>query len=108
MNVNGKEVCFKLCGKINAYNLLAIFATANLLLEGKEEEILTKMSDLESAAGRFQLFRNSKGSTAIVDYAHTPDALKNVLSTIREITENSVEIITVVGCGGDRMRGNAP
>ncbi len=102
MDVNGKEVCFKLCGKFNAYNLLAIFATANLLLEGKEEEILTKMSDLESAAGRFQLFRNSKGSTAIVDYAHTPDALKNVLSTIREITENSVEIITVVGCGGDR------
>lgn len=102
MEVNGKEVCFKLCGKFNAYNLLAIFATANLLLEGKEEEILIKMSNLESAAGRFQLFRNSKGSTAIVDYAHTPDALKNVLSTIQEITENNVEVITVVGCGGDR------
>jgi len=101
MEINRKEVFFKLCGKFNAYNLLAIYGTA-ILLGASEEEVLLTMSGLDSATGRFQIYRNTKGSTAIVDYAHTPDALKNVLSTIKEITENSVEVITVVGCGGDR------
>ncbi|MBP5709955.1 MAG: UDP-N-acetylmuramoyl-L-alanyl-D-glutamate--2,6-diaminopimelate ligase [Bacteroidales bacterium] len=101
MEINRKEVFFKLCGKFNAYNLLAIYGTA-ILLGASEDEVLQTMSGLDSATGRFQIYRNDKGCTAIIDYAHTPDALKNVLSTIKEITENSAEIITVVGCGGDR------
>lgn len=98
---NQKEVFFKLSGKFNAYNLLAIYGTA-LLLGIPEEELLTAMSGLEGATGRFQVIKNQKGTVGIVDYAHTPDALKNVLTTIKEITQNSVEVITVVGCGGDR------
>jgi UDP-N-acetylmuramoyl-L-alanyl-D-glutamate--2,6-diaminopimelate ligase len=98
---NNKEVYFKLCGKFNAYNLLAIYGTA-LLLGVQEEELLVKMSNMEGATGRFQVLKNDQGTIGIVDYAHTPDALKNVLSTIRDITQNSVEVITVVGCGGDR------
>jgi UDP-N-acetylmuramoyl-L-alanyl-D-glutamate--2,6-diaminopimelate ligase len=99
--MNGTEVFFKLCGKFNAYNLLAIYGTA-LLLGMKENEVLIAMSKLEGASGRFQVLRDSRNRTFIIDYAHTPDALKNVLSTIKEITQNSVEVITVVGCGGDR------
>lgn len=95
------EVFFKICGKFNAYNLLAIYATAILLGEEKEE-VLIKMSGLEEPNGRFQIVKGSNGRCAVVDYAHTPDALKNVLSTIKEITENSVKVITVVGCGGNR------
>lgn len=98
---NKQEVQFKLCGKFNAYNLLAIYATA-VLLGIDEKEVLVKMSNLAGAQGRFQVFRDSLKRTAIVDYAHTPDALKNVLSTVNDITENSVEVITIVGCGGDR------
>jgi len=98
---NGKEVFLKLCGKFNAYNLLTIYSVA-LLLGMKEEEVLLIMSQLEGASGRFQAIRDHRNRTFIVDYAHTPDALKNVLSTIREITQNSAEVITVVGCGGDR------
>jgi len=98
---NGKEVFLKLCGKFNAYNLLAIYGVA-MLLGMKEEEVLLTMSKLEGASGRFQILRDNRNRTFIVDYAHTPDALKNVLSTIKEIIQNSAEIITVVGCGGDR------
>ena len=98
---NGTEVFFKLCGKFNAYNLLSIYGTA-LLLGMKEEEVLLAMSRLEGASGRFQVLRDNRKRTFIVDYAHTPDALKNVLSTIKDITQNSVEVITVVGCGGNR------
>ena len=98
---NGTEVYLKLCGKFNAYNLLAIYGTA-LLLGMKEGEVLLAMSKLEGANGRFQTMRDDRNRTFIVDYAHTPDALSNVLSTIRDITQNSVEVITVVGCGGDR------
>lgn len=102
MNINEREVFFKLCGRFNAYNLLAIYVTASLLLTEEDEKILAVMSNLESASGRFQLIYNDKGSVAIIDYAHTPDALKNVLSTIQDINNNSSEVITVVGCGGDR------
>lgn len=102
MNINEREVFFKLCGRFNAYNLLAIYATVSLLLTEEDEKILAVMSNLESASGRFQLIYNDKGSVAIIDYAHTPDALKNVLSTIQDINNNSSEVITVVGCGGDR------
>ncbi|MCL2435983.1 MAG: UDP-N-acetylmuramoyl-L-alanyl-D-glutamate--2,6-diaminopimelate ligase [Lentimicrobiaceae bacterium] len=98
---NGTEVYFKLCGKFNAYNLLAIYGTA-LLLGMKEDEVLLAMSKLEGASGRFQTLRDHRNRTFIVDYAHTPDALKNVLSTIKDILENSADVITVVGCGGDR------
>ena len=98
---NGTEVFLKLCGKFNAYNLLAIYGTA-LLLGMKEEEVLLEMSRLEGASGRFQAFRDNRNRTFIVDYAHTPDALTNVLSTIKDIVQNSADIITVVGCGGDR------
>jgi len=98
---NGTEVFLKLCGKFNAYNLLAIYGTA-LLLGMKEDEVLLAMSKLEGASGRFQAHRDHRNRTFIVDYAHTPDALKNVLSTIKDITQNSAEVITVVGCGGDR------
>lgn len=101
MRINGKEVYFRLCGKFNAYNLLAIYGAATLL-GFADDEVLTQMSTLESAAGRFQLIHNKNGSTAIVDYAHTPDALQNVLSTIHEVTKGKTEIITIVGCGGDR------
>jgi UDP-N-acetylmuramoyl-L-alanyl-D-glutamate--2,6-diaminopimelate ligase len=98
---NGTEVYVKLCGKFNAYNLLAIYGTA-LLLGLKEDEVLLALSKLEGASGRFQVLRDHRNRTFIVDYAHTPDALKNVLSTIKDIIQNSAEVITVVGCGGDR------
>ena len=101
MRINNKEVYFKLCGKFNAYNLLAIYGAA-VLLGMDEYEVLTKMSMLESAAGRFQMLRVKDGGTAIVDYAHTPDALENVLKTIRDIVGKEAEVTTVVGCGGDR------
>ena len=107
MRINGREVFFKLCGRFNAYNLLAIYGTA-VLLGADEDEVLTQMSLLESASGRFQLIYRKDGATAIVDYAHTPDALENVLSTIRETTNKQTEVITVVGCGGDRDRTKRP
>lgn len=107
MRINNHEVFFKLCGRFNAYNLLAIYGTA-VLLGMDEDEVLVRMSALESAAGRFQLMYRADGATAIVDYAHTPDALQNVLSTIREISKGGTEIITVVGCGGDRDRTKRP
>ena len=101
MRINNREVYFKLCGKFNAYNLLAIYGAA-ILLGLDEDEVLTTMSMLDSAAGRFQMLRSQDGGTAIVDYAHTPDALENVLKTIRDIVGKEAEVITVVGCGGDR------
>ncbi len=101
MRINNREVFFRLCGRFNAYNLLAIYGAAVLL--GMDEDVaLTNMSLLESAAGRFQMLRSADGGTAIVDYAHTPDALENVLKTIRDIVGKEAEVITVVGCGGDR------
>ncbi len=101
MRINDREVYFKLCGKFNAYNLLAIYGAA-VLLGLDKDMVLTKMSMLDSAAGRFQMLHNEAGGTAIVDYAHTPDALENVLKTIRDIVGKGAEVITVVGCGGDR------
>ncbi len=107
MRVNGQEVYFKLCGRFNAYNLLAIYGAA-VLLGMPEDQVLMQMSLLESAAGRFQLVHRSDGATAIVDYAHTPDALENVLKTILEVTCRKHEVITVVGCGGDRDKTKRP
>lgn len=107
LKVNGSEVWTRLIGNFNAYNILAIYATADLL--GLEKvEILRLISDLESVSGRFQYFISDEKITAIVDYAHTPDALKNVLETINSIRTKNEELITVVGCGGDRDKTKRP
>lgn len=107
ISVDGTEVWTKLIGVFNIYNLTAIIATAELL--GLERlEILTIISQLESVSGRFQYTISEDGITAIVDYAHTPDALKNVLETINDIRTNNEKVITVVGCGGDRDKSKRP
>jgi len=107
LNINGNEVWTKLIGSFNAYNLLAVYGTANLL--GLEStETLTLLSELESVNGRFQHFISKEGVTAVVDYAHTPDALKNVLETINDIRTGNEQIITVVGCGGNRDKAKRP
>ena len=107
LKVNDSEVWTRLIGNFNAYNVLAIYATAELL--GLEKvEILRLISDLESVSGRFQYVVSNEKITAIVDYAHTPDALKNVLETINSIRTKNEELITVVGCGGDRDKTKRP
>jgi UDP-N-acetylmuramoyl-L-alanyl-D-glutamate--2,6-diaminopimelate ligase len=107
LKIDNQELWVKLIGNFNAYNLLAIYATADLL--GLEQlEVLQLMSTLESVAGRFQYLVSEKNITAIVDYAHTPDALKNVLETINSIRTGNEELITVVGCGGDRDAQKRP
>jgi UDP-N-acetylmuramoyl-L-alanyl-D-glutamate--2,6-diaminopimelate ligase len=107
LKVNDSEVWTKLIGNFNAYNVLAIFATAELLgLE--KDEILRLISELESVSGRFQYLISDEKITAIIDYAHTPDALKNVLETINAIRTKNEELITVVGCGGDRDKTKRP
>jgi UDP-N-acetylmuramoyl-L-alanyl-D-glutamate--2,6-diaminopimelate ligase len=107
LKINESEVWTRLIGSFNAYNVLAIYATAELL--GLEKvESLRLISELESVAGRFQYLVSDENITAIVDYAHTPDALKNVLETINSIRTNNEELITVVGCGGDRDKTKRP
>ena len=106
LKINGNEVWVKLIGSFNAYNLLAIFATA-IELGIDELETLRLLSQLESVSGRFQ-FVVINGITAIVDYAHTPDALENVLKTIADIRTKNEILITVVGCGGDRDKTKRP
>ena len=108
LKINNNELWVKLIGNFNAYNLLAIYATAELL--GLEQiETLQLMSTLESVDGRFQFSISEKEKiTAIVDYAHTPDALKNVLETINAIRTGNETLITVVGCGGDRDAAKRP
>ena len=101
LKINNQELWVKLIGNFNAYNLLAIYATAEQL--GLEElEVLQLLSTLESVDGRFQYIVSEGKITAIIDYAHTPDALKNVLETINTIRSGNEQLITVVGCGGDR------
>ncbi len=107
LRINNQELWVKLIGGFNAYNLLAIFGTAEML-GLKELEILEIMSTLESVGGRFQYLISEKRITAIVDYAHTPDALKNVLETINSIRTGNESVITVVGCGGDRDAQKRP
>ena len=107
LKINETEVWTKLIGQFNASNLLAIFATAELL--GLEKlEILTIISQLENVSGRFEYVISEDGVTAIVDYAHTPDALKNVLETINDIRTGNEKVITIVGCGGDRDKTKRP
>jgi UDP-N-acetylmuramoyl-L-alanyl-D-glutamate--2,6-diaminopimelate ligase len=107
LKINNNELWVRLIGNFNAYNLLAIYATAELL--GLEQiETLQLMSTLESVDGRFQYIVSESNITAIVDYAHTPDALKNVLETINSIRTGNEDLITVVGCGGDRDATKRP
>jgi len=102
------EVHFRLIGEFNAYNLLAVYGAAMLLGEDKQQ-ILTILSRLQGAEGRFDYIRSAnEGIMGIVDYAHTPDALENVLSTIVKLRKGGENIITVVGCGGDRDKTKRP
>lgn len=107
LNFNEKELAVQFIGKFNASNLLAVFGAA-CLLGKKEEDVLLTLSTLRPVAGRFDSVRSPQGYTAIVDYAHTPDALINVLSSIQEIIEGDHKIITVVGAGGNRDKGKRP
>lgn len=104
---NGSEVEVLFTGRFNAYNLTAVYG-ASILLGWDKERVLVEMSRLIPVAGRFQAFRSDKGVTAIVDYAHTPDAVVNVLSAIRDIVGARGTIITVVGAGGNRDKGKRP
>ena len=106
LNIDGNELWCRLVGRFNAYNLLAIYATA-VLCGVERGEALRLLSTLEAAPGRFQ-YVSGRGITAIVDYAHTPDALQNVISTIDGIRRSTQTLITVVGCGGDRDRTKRP
>jgi UDP-N-acetylmuramoyl-L-alanyl-D-glutamate--2,6-diaminopimelate ligase len=107
LRINDNEVWTHLIGNFNAYNLLAVYATAVEL--GKDKlSVLTNLSDLRSVEGRFQYLQSTNKVTGIVDYAHTPDALKNVLNTIKEIRTGNEQVITVVGCGGDRDATKRP
>lgn len=108
IRIGGKEVLVRLVGEFNIYNLLAVYAAA-LLLGVPKEDVLIQLSQLTAVDGRFQSFISEKrGYVAIVDYAHTPDALANVLETIQELKGRKAEVICVVGCGGDRDRGKRP
>ncbi|MBL7696000.1 MAG: UDP-N-acetylmuramoyl-L-alanyl-D-glutamate--2,6-diaminopimelate ligase [Ferruginibacter sp.] len=108
MTINDKEVYFRLIGEFNAYNLLAVYGAAVCLGEDKDK-VLQVLSSLDGAEGRFD-YRISKQDkiTGIVDYAHTPDALLNVLATIKKLRRGHEKIITVVGCGGDRDKTKRP
>ncbi|MEO1417047.1 MAG: UDP-N-acetylmuramoyl-L-alanyl-D-glutamate--2,6-diaminopimelate ligase [Bacteroidota bacterium] len=107
MEVDGQEVWFRMRGSFNAYNLLMVYGGARAL-GFEKEEVLASLSALEGAEGRFEVIRSSDQKTAVVDYAHTPDALKNVLQTILDVDKGSHQVITVVGCGGDRDRAKRP
>ena len=107
LSLNGNEVELLFTGKFNAYNLTAVYG-ACVLIGWQKEDVLREMSRLVPVAGRFQAFHSPKGYTAIVDYAHTPDAVVNVLNAIREVIGKDGEIITVVGAGGNRDKGKRP
>lgn len=108
MQIDEKEVWVKLVGGFNAYNILAVYG-ASLLLEQDSQKVLRALSKVHSAEGRFETWVSPDGKVGIVDYAHTPDALENILSTIRSLRGASEhQIITVVGCGGDRDKSKRP
>lgn len=107
LSINGTEVWVKLIGDFNAYNLVSVYAVAKQL-HGDELEILTQMSLLNNVEGRFEYIKTKGNVIGIVDYAHTPDALKNVLQTISNIRTGNEKVITVVGCGGDRDKTKRP
>lgn len=101
IEVNGKEIHTKLIGKYNAYNIIAIFETA-ILLGVDVEKVSSSLYSLSAPAGRLEFYKSNSGIYGVIDYAHTPDALQNVLETLKEIKPKSGKIITVVGCGGER------
>lgn len=107
LKINDNDVWVKLIGTFNAYNLLAIYGTA-VQLGLDNIEVLRLLSELESVSGRFQFIVSKDKITAIVDYAHTPDALENVLKTINDIRTKNEQLITIVGCGGDRDKTKRP
>ena len=107
MNIDGHDMHAMLCGTFNAYNLLAVYATT-ILLGMDAEEVLTSLSRLKGAEGRFDIIRSADNRPGIVDYAHTPDALENLLQTINSIRTKNEQLITVVGAGGDRDKAKRP
>jgi UDP-N-acetylmuramoyl-L-alanyl-D-glutamate--2,6-diaminopimelate ligase len=107
MNIDNIEVWLKLIGNFNANNIMLVYGIAMLLGENKTN-VLTALSNLNPVDGRFQFLKSKTGTTGIVDYAHTPDALQNVLNTIRQISGGREKVITVVGCGGDRDKAKRP
>ncbi len=107
LSLNGKEVEVQFTGRFNAYNLTAVYG-ASVSLGWDPERVLVAMSRLVPVAGRFQAFHSPKGCTAIVDYAHTPDAVVNVLTAIREVIGQKGRVLTVVGAGGNRDKGKRP
>lgn len=107
LHMDGNDFYTRLVGRFNAYNILAVYASA-VLLGGKKLDTLTALSEINPVEGRFQYVRSTENVTAVVDYAHTPDALRNVLKTIGEIRTGNEEVITVVGCGGDRDKTKRP
>src|SRR5690606_38669295 len=107
LQLDGHEVWVKLVGGFNAYNLLAVYGAA-ILLEQETVKVLTALSKLTGAEGRFDVAISKKGVIGIVDYAHTPDAVKNVLETIQGLRKAGEQIVTVLGCGGDRDKAKRP
>ncbi len=107
LDINGSQVWFKMIGDFNAYNLTAVYGTA-LIMGEDNTTALTALSSLHGAAGRFEQVMAGSKFTAIVDYAHTPDALRNVLETIQNFRSGNEQIITVVGCGGNRDKTKRP
>jgi UDP-N-acetylmuramoyl-L-alanyl-D-glutamate--2,6-diaminopimelate ligase len=107
LEMNDREINVPFIGRFNASNLSAVFGAA-MLLKQDELEVLRIISNLKSVSGRFETLHSPHGYTAIVDYAHTPDALNNVISTINDIMQGNGRLITVVGCGGNRDKGKRP
>lgn len=107
LDIDGKQAWFRMIGDFNAYNLMAAYATATLLDEDLDE-VITQLTLVEGAPGRFEQVMSDTGITALVDYAHTPDALQNVLETISDFRTGNEKVVTVVGCGGDRDRAKRP
>lgn len=107
MSIDGNELWVRLIGNFNAYNILAAYGTA-LLLEQDRAKVLMILSRITGAAGRFETIISSEGIIGIVDYAHTPDALENVLKTILDLRQGASQVVTVIGCGGDRDKTKRP
>lgn len=107
MQFDGQEVWVRLIGEFNVYNLLAAYGAA-VLLEQEIEKIITAISKISGAEGRFDVMISENGQVGIVDYAHTPDAVRNVLNAINKLTKNDAQVITVLGCGGDRDKTKRP
>ncbi|MGH2623217.1 MAG: UDP-N-acetylmuramoyl-L-alanyl-D-glutamate--2,6-diaminopimelate ligase [Sphingobacterium sp.] len=107
LQVENQEVWVKLVGEFNAYNLMAVYGSA-ILLEQETVKVLTALSEITGAPGRFEILKANNGVTAIVDYAHTPDAVENVLKTINQLKKTGNKVLTVLGCGGDRDKIKRP